>query len=306
MKKAKLFLFILICLLPALPIIILGFKVSYIKASESDNIPDASKIIFYFDPEEIKNVYNLNLVTVVINSIPRKVLTNRTDVIRLLQDLGVVVNNNKRIISTTDKVQTGTVIRVITMGTVIEIEEETIPFKTESVATKEIPYGETLVAQEGVLGIRTKEVKRIYEDGVLVSEETLSEEIIQEPVHSIIKVGVLKYSPDDLDVQYGYNCKHWYSVVNAGNYTDQEKRLLKFMMECESGCNAESNKNSTYKGLFQWNPKYWDIFFPEDNIFDGYAQIKNTIWKIRNGVNLYSYWPGCYRQYVAKHGEFTR
>jgi len=163
-----------------------------------------------------------------------------------------------------------------------------------------------LVVQAGVLGIRTKEIKRTYEDGKLVSEEILSEKISREPTNRILKVGVLKYSPEDLDVRYGYNCNHWYSVVDETNYTNQEKQWLKFVMECESGCNGESDKNSTYKGLFQWNPKYWDIFFPDDNIYDGYAQIKNTIWKVRKGANLYVYWPSCHRQYVAKYGEFVK
>jgi hypothetical protein len=116
----------------------------------------------------------------------------------------------------------------------------------------------------------------------------------------------LKYSPEDLDVRYGYNCAHWYSVVDQGDYTEQEKQWLKFVMECESGCNAENNRNSTYKGLFQWNPRYWDIFFPDENIFDGYAQIKNTMWKVRDGAKLNVYWPNCHRKYVAKYGEFVR
>jgi hypothetical protein len=295
-----------ICLAIALPTLFFGLEVSYIKAYESPNVPNVSEIIYEFDTQEVKNVYNLNLVTVVINGLPKRVLTNRIDIYRFLEDLGVVVNNNKRIISTTDEIQDGTVIRVITVGTVVEEEQIEIPYRTEEVATKEIPYGKSLTVQEGVLGIRTKEVKRTYEDGILVSEEILSERITREPENAIVKIGVLKYSPEDLDVRYGYNCAHWYSVVDQGDYTEQEKQWLKFVMECESGCNAENNRNSTYKGLFQWNPRYWDIFFPDENIFDGYAQIKNTMWKVRDGAKLNVYWPNCHRKYVAKYGEFVR
>ncbi|HCC67975.1 TPA: hypothetical protein DEP90_02055, partial [Patescibacteria group bacterium] len=98
----------------------------------------------------------------------------------------------------------------------------------------------------------------------------------------------------------------WYSVVDDGNYTIQEKKWLKLVMYCESGCNAESDKNPVYKGLFQWHPKYWNIFYPKDNIYDGYSQIENTVRKIRNGVNLYAYWPMCHKRYVTKYGEFIR
>lgn len=306
MKNIKLgLLTTTICLSLSMPVIFFGLKAPYIEAYEQMSVPNVGEIIFDFDTEEIKNVYDLNLVTLIVNGIPRKVLTNRVEVYRFLEDMGVVVNDSKKIISTTDKIQNGTIVRVITVGSIIEEKRTEMPYKIEEIATKEIPYGESEIVQEGVLGVHSKKIKKTYEDGILVSEETLSEEIIREPIDEIIKVGVLKYSPDDVDKQYGYNCKHWYSVVDEGNYTDQEKQWLKFVMECESGCNAESNK-SFYKGLFQWNPKYWDTFFPSDNIFDGYAQIENTVWKIRDGVRLDAYWPNCHRQYVLKYGEFVK
>jgi hypothetical protein len=76
-------------------------------------------------------------------------------------------------------------------------------------------------------------------------------------------------------------------------------------MYCESGCNAESDKHDVYKGLFQWHPKSWDAYYPKDNIYDGYAQIENTVDKIRRGVSLSAYWPACHKQYVQKFGDFV-
>jgi hypothetical protein len=286
------------------PIIFFGHRVPYARAYTEIDIPNINEMVFSFDTQEIKNVYDLNLVTVVVNGRPRKVLTNRVNVYKLLEDLGVVLDSSKKIVTTNERIQDGTVIRVITVGTVVEEQKIDIPFKTEEVSTKDLPYKDTEVIQEGVLGVRTKEVKKTYEDGKLVSEETVSDAITRNPINRIVKVGVLRYSPDDLDVRYGYNCNHWYSVVDNGDYTDQEKQWLKFVMYCESGCNAENDKDSTYKGLFQWNPKYWDIYFGNDNIYDGYAQIENSIWKIRQGVQLYNYWPNCHRRYVATYGEY--
>jgi hypothetical protein len=287
-------------------VISFGHKVPYTHAYEEKDFPNISEIVFKFDSKEVKNIYNLNLVMVVINGNPRYVLTNRTDTYRLLEDMGVVIDKNKIVISTSDTIQDGSVIRVITVGTVVEELNLDVPFNTKEISTKEVPYGKKETVQNGVLGVRTKQIRKTYEDGKLVSEQILSDEITKEPVDQIVNVGVLRYSPDDLEVQYGYNCNHWYSVVDASNYTDQEKQWLKFVMECESGCNAESDKHSVYKGLFQWNPRYWDAYYSEDNIFDGYAQIKNTIDKIRKGAKLYSYWPACHRQYVDKYGEFVR
>lgn len=288
-------------------IFIIGINPRLTHAYERTSIPvDFTEILFDVDTKEIQNVFNLNLVNVVINGRSYKVLTNRTDVSRLLKDLGVVIDNSKKIVSTTQEVINGSTIRVITVGSVIEEVNIEIPFKTEKINTKDIPYGDTEVSQEGVLGVRTKQIRKVYEDGKLISETVLSEEITREPVKEIVKVGVLSYSIDDLDNTYGYNCNHWYQVVDESNYTDQEKQWLKFVMFCESGCNAESDKNSTYKGLYQWHPKYWNVYYPKDNIYDGYAQIRNTVDKIRKGVNLYSYWPMCHRRYVSQYGEFVR
>ena len=125
----------------------------------------------------------------------------------------------------------------------------------------------------------------MYEDGKLVSQTILSDDVTREPVKEIIQVGVLSLGLEDLEQTYGYNCDHWYSVVDEGNYTDQEKQWLKFVMECESGCNAENDKNKTYKGLFQWNPYYWNKLYGNDNIYDGYDQIKNTVIRLEKVLN---------------------
>ncbi|MCD4756533.1 G5 domain-containing protein [bacterium] len=307
MKTSKLVILTsTICLSLLLPIILIGVNPKYTYAHDTKDVVDIPTVLFDLNTQEVNHVFDLSLVTVVINGRPTQVLTKRTDVFDLLRDLGVVVDNSKRIVSISQEVQSGSVIRVITVGTVVEELNIDIPFETERINTKDIPYGDTLVSQKGVLGIRTQQIEKVYEDGKLVSEVILSEVITRKAKGEIIKVGVLSYGIADLEKTYGYNCTHWRGVVNSGNYTEREKEWLNFVMYCESGCNAESDKNSVYKGLYQWNPRYWNIFYPKDNIYDGYAQIENTIIKIRKGAKLYSYWPDCHRKYVAKYGEYDR
>lgn len=308
MKTGKLIMLTTtICLSVLLPIFLIGINPKYTHAYEDLlTVTDPASVFFDLNSKEIMNVYDLSLVTLVVNGKSGQVLTNRTDVLRLLKDLGIVVDNSKKIISTSEEIVNGTVIRVITVGTVIEELNIDIPFETTSVNTKELPYGETEITQRGVLGVRTQQIEKVYEDGSLISQRILSNEVTRNTVKEIIQVGVLSYGIEDLEATYGYNCEHWYEVVDNGNYTDQEKQWLKFVMYCESGCNAESDKNSTYKGLFQWHPKYWNIYFSDDNIYDGSEQIENSVWKIRRGVNMYAYWPACHKRYVSQYGEFIR
>lgn len=307
MKKLKLGLITAtICLSLSIPILFFGFQPQDTQAYDDIEVVSLTEILFGINQQEARNIYNLNLVTVIVNNRPQNVLTNRINIYSLLDDLGILVNNNKRIISTTEAIQRGTVIRVISVGTVIEEIQIDIPFETEEVSSREISYGERKITQDGVLGVRIQHIESIYEDGVLISENVIFDEVSREPVNEIVQVGVERFSISDLDKLYGYNCSHWHSVVDETDYTDQEKQWLKFMMKCESGCKAENDRHSIYKGLFQWHPRYWYIFFPNDNIYDGYAQIHNTMWKVNDGVNLHAYWPACHRRYVQRYGEYVR
>ena len=76
-------------------------------------------------------------------------------------------------------------------------------------------------------------------------------------------------------------------------------------MRWEYGCNAESDKDDFYKGLFQWSPCQWYSQFPTDNIFDGKAQIRRTLQKLRAGADPEYMWPAVYKRYVATYGELS-
>ena len=273
-----------------------------------DNYYSKSKlesILFNIDYEEVKNTFSLNLVHVIYGGDKFSILTNRSSISLLLYDVGIIIDNNSRVISTSENVENNMIIRVITKGTIIETHREYIPYISETIDSTEIDVGERKVIQKGVLGVRKVEIKKIYEDGELISKTELTNEIQSEPIKEIVAIGVLMHSPDDVE-QRGYNCDFWYGVVDQMNFTAQEKQWLKLVMKCESGCNAENNRHRVYKGLFQWHPRYWYREFPEDNIFDGFAQINNAIFKIRNGVQMGVYWPACHRRYVATYGEYIQ
>ena len=177
---------------------------------------------------------------------------------------------------------------------------EEIPFEKEIIENPQLLKGEEKVIQEGKNGIKKLVYFNTYEDNALVKSELIDEIIIKKPIKEIKEIGTSMYSLNNIEKK-GYNCPFWYSVVDSGPYTQEEKDWLKFMMYCESGCNAESNK-SNYKGLFQWSPYWWNKQFDE-NIFDGYAQIKHTVEKYRAGeATRSSQWPRCNAKYLKATG----
>lgn len=218
-----------------------------------------------------------------------------------LLDLGYEISNMQRVISTSpiSSLYDFTYIKVRTFSSTLEDLITDIEYAT-------IIRGNTLceslssraVEQEGVLGIMTTTIKKSYEGRNLIAEEVLGEEVNQEPRPEIIIIQGPFDSPNVTNQPNTYDCNFWEVYINTSVHaTAQEKAWLKFIMYCESGCNAASNKGF-YKGMFQWDPCFWYKQFPNDNIFDGKAQIQHTLEKYRAGAA--TMWPACNRSYLSK------
>jgi hypothetical protein len=220
-----------------------------------------------------------------------------------LEENGYVVAHDSKIVTYSENsLANFSIIKIIKLKTKIETREVEIPFSTRVYDSWKYETGEEVIEQKGVPGVMEQKVQSYYEDGVLVKEDILSEDILREPVEEVIALGSATYTLEGI-TEKGYDCEYWYSVVDRGNFSAEEKQWLKFMMYCESGCNAESNK-SFYKGLFQWSPVLWKKLYSE-NIFDGEAQIKHTIEKLREGADPNNMWPACSAKYESKYGEFN-
>jgi hypothetical protein len=256
-------------------------------------IPIDGKIreaLFLPDPLQEKASYGPKLITIQRGDTAFNTLTTLSNVYDILRENSIKLDKNDYVYLNTEYVINGSVIKIVrTSNTIFEMLEE-IPFEKEVVENSQLLKGEEKVIQEGKNGIKKQVYFNTYEDNVLVKSELIDEIIIKKPIKEIKEIGTSRY-----------NCPFWYSVVDSGPYTQEEKDWLKFMMYCESGCNAESNK-SNYKGLFQWSPYWWNKQFDE-NIFDGYAQIKHTVEKYRAGEATRSnQWPRCNAKYLKATG----
>lgn len=226
------------------------------------------------------------------------VVTKEVDIYDILSDYKISLEENEKIIISTQNVKNGSFVRIIETDIVVEDVHTEIPFDTRVVKTDKYIKGEEHISQEGVLGIRKQRVLNYYEDGVLVDSQILENTIERHPQTKVLEVGTAMYSLEGIDAK-GYNCEYWHKVVDTGPYSEEEKVWLKFIMYCESGCNAESNKGN-YKGLFQWSPFWWSKQYSE-NIFDGHAQIRHTVEKYRSGESTRaSQWPACHAKFVRE------
>lgn len=305
MKKAKLFG----CIIGLLVFFtMLGLDNRFFVAQASVLPENWTKMVYGIDASEEKKLLDIKYITVDNDGDVEHFLTNAKTPIEALQSNGYSIDDENMILtdSPSNALADNSLIVIKTYRTTVEDVYISIPYEKvieggslcEKLSTK-------LTLQKGVLGVATQTVQKVYEGDTLVSTEIIGESVVSEPRKEISIVSGPNDTPDEVE-QIGYNCPYWESYIdNEVSATEEEKQWLKFTMRWESGCNAESNKDSFYKGLFQWSPCQWYSQFPSDNIFDGKTQIKRTLQKIRAGANPEKMWPGVYKRYVATYGELS-
>ena len=301
--KQKILITLLIAV-PLLTIFLLSSANISALASEVNNVSsdfDIKYLVFGTNTEVERSSRRPKLIHIKRGEYVYTIFTLETDIYKILQGSFINLNSKDRVIINTEYIKNGSLVRIVQTESIIEQIEIEIPFNSETIKTDKYAKGEQNILQQGVLGVKTQQLLSYYEDGILVDRVILAERVVKEPVKQIVEIGTAFYSLAGIEPR-GYNCPYWYQVVDAGPYTEEEKRWLKFVMHCESGCNAESNKNF-YKGLFQWSPTTWRKQFSE-NIFDGHAQIKNTVSKYRAGESTRAnQWPACNKKYNEQSSQ---
>jgi len=267
-----------------------------------------TNLVFGVDSDQSVEELRTKYITVDNDGDIQHFLTTASTPIDALIENGYSVSNMNRVITTSplNVLTNNAYIILQTYRTIIEDITISVPFeRITQGATLCQNLSKKIVSQQGVLGIMTQTFRKTYEGGDLVASEIVEENLLKEPVKEIIILEGPDDNPNQVP-QIGYNCTYWESYVdNNVSASAEEKQWLKFTMKWESGCNAESNKHSYYKGLFQWDPCLWYEQFPNDNIFDGKKQIQRTLAKLRAGARPQYMWPAVYRKYVATYGELS-
>ena len=68
-------------------------------------------------------------------------------------------------------------------------EKVMIPFEHQEFVNEAIPEGESRLSQSGVNGVRENTFRRVFEDGIQVSDTQVKSEVITKPVPEIVMIG---------------------------------------------------------------------------------------------------------------------
>lgn len=279
---------------------LLYYSKSLIYAQEPIQISNDKVEEYLYLPDRTREriSYGPKLISIKRGDDVVNVLTTSTTVEDILKEYGFILEKNDYVFLNTEYVLNGSIIKIVRTNSVLFESIQEIPFSSETIESTKYPVGQENIVQEGVMGVKKEVYQNTYEDGVLVKSVLTDEIVLKHPQKEVVEIGTSWYTLEGIE-PHGYNCQYWDPVVDSTPYSQEEKKWLKFLMRCESNCNAESNESS-YKGLFQWSPYWWRKQFSE-NIFDGHAQIKHTIEKYRAGESTRAnQWPACNAKYLRE------
>ena len=286
-----LYLLIPVLLMISLSSVGVVYATDNITEYEGDVQVELIKPIFFVDVNDYP--FGLNPIEVNSGESTQYILTESCMVSEVLAEVGIEYDNDDIVIpKPEDVIAPGANITVIKIFNERLEELVALPFETVYQNDPDLPYGDEEVVQIGLNGQRLDVYTQKYEDGEFVSKTLVSEQISYNPVTEIISKGTRREIPHS-NLQTS-TCDTWDAVIDGVTGDEGERRWMKSIMRCESGCNAgRVSYNGTYHGLFQFLPSTFAAYGGTD-IYDGNQQIPIVLAWVRVGVQ-FTQFPGCTR-----------
>ena len=107
-----------------------------------------------------------------------------------LKELAISLGDQDKTVPAPDEeIDAHDTIKVVRVETVIEEVQETIPFETVTTKDPNLLKGKSAVVQEGEEGVVVKTYRKVLEDGVVVSETLIDEEVAKPSQNKVVAVG---------------------------------------------------------------------------------------------------------------------
>ncbi len=117
-------------------------------------------------------------------------VTTANTIAEALQDWRITLGEEDRVEpSLRQSIEAGMELSVVRVQTVLEEVEEAVPYEIETEEDNNLLKGKERVVQAGQDGLVVKQIKQVWEDGLLVSSEVVGETVKQEPVDEIVALG---------------------------------------------------------------------------------------------------------------------
>lgn len=154
-------------------------KSDYINISVDSPLQDGMKL-------EIKRAVP---VTINYGGDILEISTAKETVKELLDSLKLDYHQDKISPSLNYKIKSGIEINIVKIDEKIETKNEIIPYKTVTKNNINLDKGKHIIIQDGKEGTKEITIKKVYENGNLLTSEVVEEKTILEPINEIVEKG---------------------------------------------------------------------------------------------------------------------
>ncbi len=214
-----------------------------ISTEDSDIIEPAKETTINADNYHI-NIYRSRPV-VIIDGITRKsIMTASFDAETIAKEAGFTIYDGDRIElqagnSLLENGSTATYKITRNGGQTITVES-TIPFGEETVKDPSLEVGQSKVTQPGEDGRKVTKYKVNFKDGVEISRELVSEEVVKAPVNRVTAEGSKKQVPPEWET-----CANW---AREAGVSEADLYTALTLIYKESGCRTTAE--NAYSGAY--------------------------------------------------------
>lgn len=230
------------------------------------------------------NIYRARPVTIIDGKIKKFFMTASYDPKTIAEDAGFAVYDGDDIsmVENENFLESGasTVYKITRNGGQTATQEITIPYEEEKVKDYSMPVGENKVEQMGEDGLRIVKYQVEFIDGVEVSREVISDEVIKEPIKRIIKEGARAAGVGATTSASDNESIAWNFLISNGFSAEQTAGI---MGNLQQEHHFQTSDTAGGLGIAQWTGGRRNNLLARDNPYDIYTQLQFLLDELNTG-----------------------
>lgn len=232
------------------------------------------------------NIYRARPVTIIDGRTKKYYMTASYDEKTIAEEAGFSVYDGDEIslVENTDFLETGasTVYKIIRNGGQTATSEINLPYDEQVIKDYSMPVGENKVEQVGEDGLRVVKYKVEFKDGVEVSREVISDEVVREPVKRIVKEGARSASAGATTSASENEQITWQFLTSNGFSAEQAAGI---MGNLQQEHHFQTSDTAGGLGIAQWTGGRRTNLLSRDNPYDIYTQLQFLLDELNTGYS---------------------
>ena len=232
------------------------------------------------------NIYRARPVIIIDGKTKKYYMTASYDEKTIAEEAGFSVYDGDEIsmVENTDFLETGasTVYKITRNGGQTATKEINLSYSEQVIKDYSMPIGENKVEQVGEDGLRVVKYKIEFIDGVEVSREVISDEVVREPVQRIVREGARSASAGATTSASENEQIAWQFLTSSGFSAEQTAGI---MGNLQQEHHFQTSDTTGGLGIAQWTGGRRTSLLSRDNPYDIYTQLQFLLDELNTGYS---------------------